>query len=142
MTIDNRDLSDIEILALTIYGEARGESIAGQVAVGCVIRNRTIKDNYRDICLAPKQFSCWNLDDPNRALLDELGLKLFSGEVPDEIKQELWVAQGIINDAIKDSTKGAKNYLTTSLFYSNKRPSWARDAINENQIDKQVYFNV
>jgi spore germination cell wall hydrolase CwlJ-like protein len=33
-------LSQLDTLALTIYGEARGERVEGRVAVACVVRNR------------------------------------------------------------------------------------------------------
>ena len=33
-------LTDVQILALTLFGEARSEPIEGIVGVGCVIRNR------------------------------------------------------------------------------------------------------
>lgn len=66
--------------ALTIWGEARGESWEGQVAVAEVIRNRTTqlyssKGTVASTVLSPYQFSMWNTRDPNRlaaAALDEL----------------------------------------------------------------------
>jgi hypothetical protein len=60
-------LPDEAILALTLYGEARGEPIEGIIAVGCVIRNRvndTKKrwpNTYRGVCLQPWQFSALNV---------------------------------------------------------------------------------
>src|SRR5580692_230435 len=116
------DLSDVEVLALTIYGEARGESIEGQIAVGCVARNRLIVgEEYKDVCLEDKQFSCWNRDDPNRSVLDELGQKLFNGEdINDPIlKQCMWIAEGVMNKELMDITGGAKNYMTTELYHKN-----------------------
>ena len=56
-------------LAKTIYGEARGENVETMLVVGWVIRNRLcVKrhgSTYKDVVLQPKQFSCWNKDDPN-----------------------------------------------------------------------------
>lgn len=54
--------SDKEIVAATICAEAGGEPWAGQVMVGEVIANRAINGgmSVRTVCLAPKQFSCWN----------------------------------------------------------------------------------
>ena len=122
-----RDLSDMEVLALTIFGESRGESIEGQIAVGCVVRNRAIAgSHYKDICLEPKQFSCWNVDDPNYQVLNELAQKLFSGETQDNpiLNQCLWIAEGIMNHELIDNTRGAKNYMTTKLFAQNT-VTWA-----------------
>lgn len=36
--------SDIDVLARTIWGEARGEGLGGQIAVGWCIRNRVEAD--------------------------------------------------------------------------------------------------
>lgn len=62
---------DLWILAQTMYGEARGEESLGKVAVAHVVLNRQ-KYHVRwqgkslaNICKAPFQFSCWNINDPN-----------------------------------------------------------------------------
>lgn len=60
-----------ELLARTIWGEARGESPNGMRAVGEVIRNRVLtafrgKSTYSGVILDPYQFSAWLDDDPNR----------------------------------------------------------------------------
>lgn len=53
--------SDIEIMARTIHGEARGEPYMGQVAVGAVIINRVLSnqfpDNIKDVVYQTKQFT-------------------------------------------------------------------------------------
>jgi hypothetical protein len=126
-------LSNEEILGLTIIGEARGEPIQGQVAVGCVIRNRLHNkpDKYRsyhDVCLKPKQFSCWNANDPNSSILMELAQKLITGAILNDpyYGQPMFVANGIVSWKILDNTLGARNYMTTALFNSEQRPNWAR----------------
>jgi spore germination cell wall hydrolase CwlJ-like protein len=64
--------NDLDILARTIYGEGRGElyrfGIASLIAIANVVVNRKNKNfakTIADVCLAPLQFSCWNLKDPN-----------------------------------------------------------------------------
>ena len=62
-----------QVVAMTIWGEARGESFAGKRAVAGVIHNRAIRRSARtdipyilatsDVCLAPYQFSCWDHGD-------------------------------------------------------------------------------
>lgn len=42
----NRNVSDVQLLARAINGEARGESYEGQVAVGAVILNRVKSSNF------------------------------------------------------------------------------------------------
>ncbi len=143
--IELETLSEEEILSLTIYGEARGEKIEGQVAVGCVIRNRLERgDRYQEICLKREQFSCWNTSDPNYSTLIELAEILNSGRniTNPAYQQCLWVAKGIIDDLIKDNTNGSKNYLTNDRFHNN-RPSWAKNLrSNPLEIGNQTFFSV
>lgn len=60
-------LDDTQAGILTVYGEARGESLEGKQAVCCVIANRAEKWNksIKDICFAKNQFSCYISSDPN-----------------------------------------------------------------------------
>src|SRR5689334_22986754 len=84
--IDLDKAPDDDILARTIVGEARGEGKPGMEDVACVIMNRVNaaklylaqKDkphalfgdgSVASACLAKWQFSCWNEDDPNRAVI-------------------------------------------------------------------------
>ena len=50
------------VIAKTLYAEARGENYAGIDAVATVIFNRGKGDYQKSIaaCLKRKQFSCWN----------------------------------------------------------------------------------
>lgn len=62
--------NDLDVAALTVWGEARGEGEDGQRAVAWVIRNRAAQPAWwgRDVagvCQRPSQFSCWNPGDPN-----------------------------------------------------------------------------
>ena len=52
---------DEEIVALTLMGEARGEGWRGLYAVACVIQKRAEERKLTpaQVCLQPKQFSCW-----------------------------------------------------------------------------------
>ena len=118
------------ILALTIFGEARGETIQGKVSIGSVIRNRVKSPttwwgrDYIGVCLAPYQFSCWNQNDPNRSYLESIQdneANVRSGE------QTAWndcktVANGIIDETIADNTGGATHYHTPAV-----RPKWANE---------------
>jgi spore germination cell wall hydrolase CwlJ-like protein len=68
----NASAGDLEVLARTIYGEARSESRQGREAVAIVILNRAASGRWpnsvKGVCLQPQQFSCWNAGDPNRAV--------------------------------------------------------------------------
>jgi hypothetical protein len=69
---------DTLILAKTIYGEARGEISQGKVAVGCVVMNRYYSKKWfagstlAGTCMKKMQFSCWNENDPNRKILENI----------------------------------------------------------------------
>ncbi len=51
-----------QIIALTLLAEARGEGVEGMEAVAMVIKQRMAnrQQTASQVCLAPKQFSCWN----------------------------------------------------------------------------------
>lgn len=56
--------SELDILTGTIFGEARGEIAEGKIGVGLTIRTRVEHPgwwgrNWREVCLADRQFTCW-----------------------------------------------------------------------------------
>jgi hypothetical protein len=121
-----RELPAVIVLALLIWGEARSEPIEGQVGVACVARNRVLREGHDwiAVCLAPKQFSCFNVDDVNYPKILRAADVLMTGELTPELKQALWIAEGVIAGHVIDNTGNAKNYLTTALLQS-RPPSWA-----------------
>lgn len=100
---------DIDVLTRTLYGEARGESDEGRIAVAWVVKNRAARPSWwgRDIagvCTAPYQFSCWNKNDPNRE-------KLISLSPADPLYQDLSnIASKVVYGEIPDPTNGATHY--------------------------------
>lgn len=75
---------EIDVLARTLWGEARGEGTAGMQAVANVVLNR-VKiaqehgkywwgNNIIQVCQKPYQFSCWNRSDPNFRKLQAVGM--------------------------------------------------------------------
>ena len=114
--------TQLEYLAKTLIGEARGEPVQGIIGVGCVIRNRviTLKKSYKEVVTALDysstifhQFDCWDVNGPNYAYITGLNLD----NPPDKYcKQALWVAQGIFDGSILDNTGGAKNYVTIARY--------------------------
>ena len=114
--------TDINITTLTMRGEARNQGNQGMIAVGCVIRNRVNKGGYGEgyigVCLEPKQFSCWNQNDPNLKYMESLT------EEDVGFQAALPLAMGIINDDISDITAGALNYYSGQAV-----PYWATGKI-------------
>lgn len=122
MTLPPLSAVDRDILTRTLFGEARGEPLAGQVAVVHVLRNRVIarKSNAAAECQRPWQFSCWLETDPNRRKLDALR--------PDSAEYQTLAA---VVDAAwpePDTVQGARHYYATSMPAP---PKWAKPPARE-----------
>jgi spore germination cell wall hydrolase CwlJ-like protein len=119
---------DRDILARTLWGEARGESLVGQQACAWTIRNRVDDgrakswwgEGYAGVCQQAYQFSCWNKNDPNFAYLS--GAKPIP---PGEYKRALSVALAVMAGVVPDPTGGATHYYATSMP---KAPAWVKGA--------------
>lgn len=128
---------DLDVLARTIFGEARGEHFEGQVAVAWVIKNRAARGHrfgtgIRGVCLAPKQFSCWNEDDPNREVI-----RAATFEDPAFLRAH-GIAALVLRGDLEDPTHGADHYHTTTIW-----PKWAesmavRAVIGNHKFLKEV----
>jgi N-acetylmuramoyl-L-alanine amidase len=136
---------ELDVLARTIWAEARGEGMAGQVAVGWAIRNRVEADlgkdgkadwwgeGYVGVCKAPWQFSCWNKNDPNRAYLD--GAKPIP---PTEYARAREAAVIVISAKQADPTCGATHYYARTM---KTPPKWTDyPAIRTTKIGRHVFF--
>jgi spore germination cell wall hydrolase CwlJ-like protein len=123
-------MNDEDILARTLYGEARGEGIDGIEAVACVIMNRFkarkwftgyVIENGQKVpsvaqtCLKKWQFSCWNKNDPNAEKIKKVT------EQDAVFAQCLAVARRAIKGELKDWTGGAVYYHTKQI-----KPVWAQ----------------
>jgi len=115
--MDTNKYSNIHIAAATICAEAGGEPFAGQVMVGETIANRAINSgkSIRDVCLAPKQFSCWN----NRGAM---GLKMQTMRKHPSWNDCLMIAEGICRPAYTPVSPATHYYAPKRC----KKPSWAK----------------
>lgn len=103
----------------TVWMEARGEPEAGQIAVAHVILNRLQSrrwgETVGEVCLAAKQFSCWDSMSPTRKPLARV----------DENSGSWLAAKGAVMAADlgvrPDVTEGALHYYATSLL---RPPFW------------------
>lgn len=115
--------SDIDIMARTIWGEARGEPHEGMQAVACVILSRVFDakgrwpDTPAEVCLQPYQFSAWNKSDVNRPKLAGVGLQ------DAKFRECYAIAAAAVAGLIDDRTGGANHYCVTSII---PRVGWAR----------------
>ena len=136
---------DIDVLARTIWAEARGEGVAGQVAVGRCIRNRVEADlgkdgkpdwwgeGYVGVCQAPWQFSCWNKNDPNRPYLT--GAKAIPETEYARAREAAVVA---MTSKEPDPTGGATHYYSTTMA---SPPKWTgHPARRTTTIGRHIFF--
>lgn len=131
---------DVNMLALTMWGEARSHGVEGMRAVGHVIQNRlnssrNFGDSIEGVVKKRKHFSCWNKGDPNRERMlniDELP-ENSAGAVRWQEAQEL--ARDILNGKSKDPTKGSLFYHTTAV-----KPAWADGVRPIAQVDNHVFY--
>ena len=135
-------LGDHAILWLTMWAEGRGDSAEGhssveeRIAIGCVIRNRVntphrFDKTYAQVCLAPRQFSCWQVIDGavNHQAVLALAAQLQAGTLQpfDPLCREtMFLARGILTGDLVDHTNGAAHYVTTALAMSAQAPAWVR----------------
>jgi len=136
MTVTEKDR---DILARTLWGEARGEGVAGQIAVAWAIRNRVNDgkqkswwgEGYASVCLAKQQFSCWNKTDANYPYL--------SGAKPipfREFAQAQIAADQVMSGKVADPTSGATHYYATTMP---KPPIWANGAKQTLKLGRHVF---
>lgn len=110
---------DVQYLAKTIWGEARGEGEDGMRAVALVIVNRLHAKGYpstiEKVVRQRLQFSCWNKRDRNSRKLNRI-----KPHWP-QYKDALRVAQEVLDGKHQDITGGATHYHATRV-----NPKWAK----------------
>lgn len=134
MTDDNEQ---IDYMARTMWGEARGEGSTGMRAVGHVIMNRAKAGNWygatpKDVVLKKWQFSCWNADDPNRPKL------LAVTEADSNFALAKSLAKAIYAGNMPDITNGATNYL--ALGSLSKVPTWVNRMTKVAEIGQHTFY--
>lgn len=132
---------DLDVLARTLFGEARGDGLGGLTAVAWVIVNRVRRQSWygrtvRDVCRKPLQFSCWNSTDPNEPLL-----RAATTAQPDFLRC-VGVAALVLSGAYPDPTGGATNYHTIAAPKGTVRwpPKWAAGLVETIRIGNHVFY--
>lgn len=127
--------NDVLVMAQTLWGEARGETDEGMIAVACTIINRFKSKRWfagatlAATCLKPWQYSCWNAKDPNRPKMLKLTYV--------ELKREIAIIRGLWEDW-QDITKGATHYYNPKAC---KKPAWAVGKAPCVVIGDHLFFN-
>lgn len=107
-------------MARTLRGEVHGEPEEGQIAVAWVIRNRfeATKKWYSapsiaGVCQKKAQFSCWNMNDPQRKAIEAAGIG--------ELERYFNIALRVLLNQTLDPVRGATHYHADYI----KTPAWA-----------------
>lgn len=142
---DSQDLHneiEIDILARTIWGEARSEGKTGMEAVANVVQNRVdvAKANggkywwgsdIISVCQKPYQFSCWNRSDPNYKRLiavDERDIHFATCKR---------IAARAVIGCLIDHTKGATHYHADYVD-----PYWAKGEKPLITISRHIFYRL
>jgi N-acetylmuramoyl-L-alanine amidase len=136
----------IKCLAVTIFGEARGEPEQGMLAVGYTAANRAVNKTVCGVVLAPMQYSVFNENPELRAAAMSLKIIPKHDNIIDAKawKQSLRVAQVVIQKEVPDPTNGATHYLSPDLMkeLGYQYPLWSKQfklvaIINNHRFYKQ-----
>lgn len=137
--------ADVEALARTVYGEARGEPREGQIAVAYVALNRLADERVwwereeddgvpdgtiEAVVEDPHQFSAWNGDNPTRgamlaATLDDMAYR-----------EAMLAALTAIQGRDSDPTGGATHYHSVDVT-----PAWAEGARGK-RIGRHIFYRL
>lgn len=131
-----------DVLARTIWGEARGQGQAGMEAVASVVLNRVAVAKERggrywwgndivSVCQKPYQFSCWNRTDPNYKKL----IAVTDANI--HFVTSLRIARRAVAGVIADRTGGATHYHTTAIL-----PYWAQGQKPTVTIGDHIFYRL
>jgi N-acetylmuramoyl-L-alanine amidase len=126
----------VDVLARTLWGEARGEGRRGMEAVAAVIMNR-VRDPRRwpndpsGVAQQPWQFSSWNPGDPNLPQMQRITVD------DPQFRMALEIAEAAIAGKLTDPTGGANHFHT-----NNVSPSWSRGVQPVAIIGRHRFFRL
>ena len=135
------------LLAMLVYGEARNQDVAGQIAVANVPKNRVFShikwwsrkqidgaNTWKGVILKKCQFSCFLDDDPNLPKM----LKAWENRETDEaMRQAACIAKGVIERELKDNSNGATHYHTAAIH-----PFWAKGETPVAHIEDHIFYRI
>lgn len=139
---------DLDQVALTVWAEARGEPMRGQVGVIWVILNRwrqpgwwsrqrgdgIADDTLAAVCRDPWQFSCWNPSDPQSQQLHDPDTL----QRPDVQKIRALVQATLAGQHL-DPTGGADHYCTIAIA---RWTRWARSRKPVALIGNHLFYRL
>lgn len=133
---------ETDVLARTLWGEARGEGDQGMSAIACVVLNRVRVaeekgrywwgNNIIQVCQKPYQFSCWNRSDPNFQKLQSLDSTDYT------FATALRIARRAVAQCLLDVTNGATHYHADSI----EKPYWTRGQEPRATIGHHIFYRI
>ncbi|WP_423803797.1 cell wall hydrolase [Paremcibacter congregatus] len=127
---------NIDVLARTIWGEARGEGRQGMEAVAAVIMNRFHASAWYSaptvagVAMKKYQFAAWNQNDPNYNQLINVD------KTDPAFAQALEIASQAIAGKLSDITGGATHYYADYIA----APNWTEGGEETAQIGRHKFF--
>ncbi len=128
---------DVDTLARTLFGEARGERRVGMEAVAWVIVNRArigaprFSDTISGVCKAPHQFTCWSKSDPNSKVCAAVD------ESDPSFLLALNVATSVLGGMVADPTKGSDHYYVSKM---KNPPEWRKKMTLQATIGAHSFY--
>ena len=128
-------------LAMNLYHETRGETLAGNIAVGYVTMNRVADKRYPDtICGVVHQakYHGWDLVNPIRHRCQFSWYCDGISDNPQDGKamlESVILAQHIIAGTVTDISEGATHYHGTYV-----NPYWAGDMTVVLEIGQHIFY--
>ena len=138
------DPHEKKCLAVTIWGEARGEPVVGRQAVGYTALNRAVKKTVCAVVLAPKQYSVFNNSPALKAAAMSL---VIDPHLKTSIDQKTWkealqIAEDVLSRKVIDPVAGATNYLADKLMHQRgySYPKWSKEYMQVASIGGHRFF--
>ena len=123
MISELKGASEILVVALTLLGEAEGETYEGKRLVADTIYNRAhhwpVK-SYRAVCLKKWQYSCWNYEHRQRRLMDRTAD--LSTTTSQAWKDCIRIARELCTTRYQPTTQATHYFNPQRVF-----PDWARN---------------
>lgn len=133
----HREAADLQCLALNIYHEARGEPVAGKIAVAKVTLNRAASPHYPDSICAVVFSNAWSRKYKRRVAAfswtnDELS------NIPRETaawRESLALARSVYEGAVSSEVGDALFYHAAEV-----KPTWARTKKQVARIGRHIFY--
>jgi spore germination cell wall hydrolase CwlJ-like protein len=130
----------VQLLASTIFAEARSEGARGMRAVAHVINNRAQAGNrfgngMAGVILKPWQFSAWNKGDPNRKIALNPQKYARSGNDRAAWADAQTIAREVVEGRSVDPTNGALFYHTRAV-----KPRWSSSGVGKRVIGRHIFY--